>query len=114
MCKKIEINIKEKLGRSTAISTDQGDIIFKFISAIIDKKGFIILNFIGIDLLTSSFLNAAIGQLYGKYTSEELQKVLTVENLDADDKALFVEVITRAKAYFAAPEKFEENVSREL
>ena len=114
MCRKIEIKIREKLGVATAITTDQGKIIFKLISEIIDKEGFVVLNFIGIDLLTSAFLNSAIGQLYGRYTSEELQRTLTVEKMDADDKELLVEVIDRAKTYFADPEEFEKILSKEL
>ena len=58
MCKKIEIKIYEKLGASTAISTDDGNIIFKQISEILKKGGTIVLDFAGITLLTSAFLRS--------------------------------------------------------
>lgn len=114
MCKQVEIKIYEKLGASTAISTDDGNIIFKQITGIITKGGTVVLDFSGMTLLTSAFLNATVGQLYGKYSSEELQKSLTIANMSADDKTLLIEVIERAKAYFASPEEFEESIAKEL
>lgn len=114
MCKKIKIKVCEELGSSTAISTDDGNIIFNIIVGILEKKGSVILDFAGIDLLISAFLNAAIGQLYSRYSSEKLQQSLTVVNMNEDDKQLLVEVIKRAKAYFANPDEFERVISKEL
>ncbi len=114
MCNKIEINIAENLGVKSAISTDSGKHICSLITNIIEKGGFVELNFAGIDLLTSAFLNAAIGQLYNKYDSPTLQEKLSVSNMDSDDKYTLSLVIKRAKEYFSNPEAFEKIVSESL
>ncbi len=114
MCNKIEIKIAEKLGTKFAVSTDSGKYICNLIVKVIEKGGFVELNFAGVGLLTSAFLNAAIGQLYNKYDSPTLQEKLSVSNMDNDDKYTLSLVIKRAKEYFANPEEFEKIVSEVL
>ncbi len=114
MCNKIGINIAEKLGAKSAVSTDSGKYICNLIIKVIEKGGLVELNFAGVGLLTSAFLNAAIGQLYNKYDSPTLQEKLSVVNMDSDDKYTLSLVIKRAKEYFANTEAFEKTVGEVL
>jgi hypothetical protein len=58
------------------------------------------LDFSNITLLTTAFLNSAIGQLYSKYKSNQLQEYLKLSNITDEDKLLLKKVTDRAKEYF--------------
>ncbi|HSQ89386.1 STAS-like domain-containing protein, partial [Romboutsia sp.] len=62
---KYEIIIKDELQSAAADNDKKGNIIYNKIKSIIDDGGGeITLNFIGINILNTAFLNNAIGQLY--------------------------------------------------
>ena len=60
--------------------------------------------------LTAAFLNAAIGQLYGRFNEERIRSLLKVEDMQPDDIALLKRVVDTAKLYFKDPVRFEEAV----
>jgi len=64
--------------------------------------------------LTSAFLNAAIGQLYGNFTEEEIRNALTVKDIEQDDLALLSRVIETAKEYFKNPKRADQAYREEL
>jgi len=103
--------IKEIISLDTAVSTDNGDLVYKKIIEVINegKEVEIQLDFSGITMMTTAFLNAAIGQLYSKYTGEQLNKLLKLVNVAEDDKILFKKVIDRAKQYFANKKDFNDS-----
>ncbi|MFH0893514.1 MAG: STAS-like domain-containing protein [Bacteroidota bacterium] len=107
---KFVIRVFDEVGGDSAISVDDGDALFKKIDNAIEKNLIVILDFQNITLIITAFLNAAIGQLYSKYTSEQLKGKLELENIKPEDVHLFKKVIESAKAYFANPEDFEENI----
>jgi len=104
------INIFDFVGSKAAVSTEDGDGLFKKISAFLEKGFGVVLNFINIETLTSTFLNAAIGQLYSKFDSPFLKENLKVDNLCSEDRELMIKVIDRAKEYF----KDKENVEKDI
>lgn len=108
---KIIINIFDEVSGDSAISVDDGDAIFKKIDKAFENKIKVILDFQNINLIITAFLNACVGQLYSKYTSEEITKYLEVINTSNENKKLFNIVIKRAKEYFSNPEDFDKSVN---
>ena len=104
------INIFDVVGGKAAVSTEDGDRLFETINAFLEKDFEVILDFVNIEMLTSTFLNAAIGQLYSKYDSPSLSKQLSTSNLQPEDKELIVKIIERAKEYF----KDKKNVEKDI
>lgn len=104
------IRIYDEVGGDSAISVDDGDALFKKIDNALEQGLIVVLDFQNINLIITAFLNAAIGQLYSKYTSEQLKEKLKLENIKSEDVHLFKKIIERAKEYFANPEDFENNV----
>ena len=111
---KIIIRVYDEVGGDAAISVDDGDAIFKKIDAAISNELTVVLDFQNINLIITAFLNACIGQLYSKYTSEQLNKCLKLENIDPENNHLFNKVIKRAKEYFENPEDFNTSVREVL
>jgi hypothetical protein len=61
------------------------------------------LDFSGVSTLTSSFLNAAIGSLYGLFPAEDLAQRLNWIGLDETDESVLRLVQANAIRYFATP-----------
>ncbi len=94
------INIFEIVGSNAAVSSETGQKIFQMTDKALMQNITVNLDFSNISLLTTAFLNSAIGQLYSKYTSDQLQKYLKLSNISGEDKLLLKKVIDRAKEYF--------------
>jgi len=107
---KFVIRIFDEIGGDSAISVDDGIIVYNKIDKAFTQSLNVTLDFQNIDLLITAFLNAAIGQLYSKYTSDFLTENLNLINVKPEDVRLFQQVIQRAKEYFANPEDFEKSI----
>ncbi len=112
--KEIRISIFEQIGSNAAVSSEDGELLYKRIVKGLEEDVIVILDFMNIELVTSTFLNAAIGQLYNRYDSPFLRGHLKVENLAKEDLELLKKVIERAKEYFKDKEKMEKNIKEVL
>lgn len=106
--------IKDIIKGDTAVSTDDGDLVYQEIVAILKLGNPVELDFSGINIMTTAFLNAAIGQLYSAFTSEQLNSLLKLVNVAADDRILFKKVIERAKEYFQNKKGFEDSANKAI
>jgi hypothetical protein len=59
------------------------------------------MSFADITILPSSFLNIAIGQLYGEFSADEIKRRIVVSEMKPEDMATLKLVVENAKAYFA-------------
>ncbi|MEI6820835.1 MAG: STAS-like domain-containing protein [Bacteroidota bacterium] len=108
------IRVFDEVGGEAAISVSDGDALFKKIDKALMQEVVVVLDFQNINFIITAFLNAAIGQLYSKYTSEQLESKLKLENVKSEDVSLFKLVIERAKEYFANKEDFDNSVNEVL
>ncbi len=112
--KKLLISVYECIGESSAISTEEGDSLYQRIEKALDKEISVQVSFKNIQLITTAFLNAAIGQLYKKYTSDQLNEKLEILDLEPTDMEILKRVISVAKKYFENPEEVEKSIDEEL
>jgi len=104
-----KILVSEIINSNIAVATDSGELVFDKISTLLDKNELIELSFFGISIITTAFLNAAIGQLYSKnYESNFLNEHLKLKDIQEEDIPLFKMVVERAKEYFSNKENFEQ------
>jgi len=103
------LKIRDLIKVDFAVTTEDGDSVFKTLDHHFQNGEKITLDFSEIAILTTAFLNAAIGQLYSKYTSEDISSYLKLDKISNSDLLLVKTVIQRAKEYFANKEKFEKN-----
>ncbi len=106
------IKLTDVIGNGFCIATEDGEKVHGSIVAAINSGDRVQLSFAGIEDLTSAFLNAAVGQLYGEYNEEELREVL-LPPVDAsqDDLTLLKRVVETAKDFFRDPDRFRDAVS---
>lgn len=83
------INIKNEIKKNDAISAEDGKLIFEKIKSFIDLQQKVTVDFEGIDLVLSTFLNPAIGQLYYLYEKNIIDTFFQYINLvDVDIQTL--------------------------
>lgn len=106
-----DLIVKKVINSNIAVATDAGDKVFNQLMTEFDAGEKVRLDFDGITIISTAFLNAAIGQLYsqGKYDSNFLNNSLQFINIQPEDRPLFIMVVNRAKEYFANKEKFDRH-----
>jgi hypothetical protein len=108
------ITVHQVIDEEVAVSTDDGDMLYQQIDMLLKQGRKIEIDFSNISLMTTAFLNAAIGQLYKDHTSEFLNAHIKLTHVSSDDAVLFKKVIERAKEYFANKKNFEESANKAI
>lgn len=108
--KKVCINVKDTIDSPSALTREQGEIVYNIIKKEILSNNIVILDFQDIESLITPFLNVAIGKLYEDFSSEELKEKLKPENIPQGKKSSFNIVIENAKKYYADKQSFDEIV----
>ena len=108
----IKISIYAITGDSFCVAAEDGEEVFKQI-----KKGFleekkIDISFLNVEMLTSAFLNTAIGKLYGEFDEDKIKDNLSVSDISNEDKLLLKRVVDTAKAYYKNPNQFEDSINK--
>lgn len=102
------IDVAEKIANPSALTQEQGDIIYYELVSSFDKNEPVALDFTNIESMISPFLNNAIGQLYGKYTSEEISRLLELVNFPPNKNSTLNIVISNAKKFYANKKAFSQ------
>ena len=102
MSNKINISIFDIVKEDFCALPGQGNSVFEVLDENIRQNKHVTISFKNINLVTPTFLNVAIGQLYGKHDWDKLKKLLSVdiENTDPEDIKLIKRVVDNAKHYF--------------
>ncbi len=106
----ITINIRQKIGSSSALTREQGKIIYDALIYNFQNGNHVTLDFSNIESLITPFLNVAIGKLYETYSSEEIRKYLQLDNIPSGKSSSINLVISNAKRYYSDHTAFENNV----
>lgn len=114
MQKELTISIFEVVGSPLCVASSDGQKVYERISAALREGRNVAISFHNISTLTSAFLNAAIGQLYGEFSEDQIRTLLKVQDMQPDDMALLKRVVETAKEYFKDPQKFDQAVRDEL
>ena len=114
MSKNLELSIFEIVGSPLCVASSDGQKVCDRLEAALKERRNVMLSFRNITTLTSAFLNAAIGQLYGKFSEEDIRALLNVQDIQQDDLALLKRVVETAKQYFKDPKKFDQALRETL
>lgn len=103
------IEIVELVGSHLCIASEDGEKVHSAIVSSLKAGTPVRISFSGVEDLTSAFLNAAIGQLYGEFDESFLkQNLLPPINASPDHLHLLKRVVDRAKSFFKDPQRFEQ------
>jgi hypothetical protein len=103
----LQISVYEVVGSPLCVASDDGQKVYDRVSGALRQGRKVNLSFRNVSSLTSAFLNAAVGQLYGEFSEEEVRANLGVTDISQDDLALLKRVVDTAKEYFKDPARLE-------
>lgn len=87
------------VGGGLCVSSEDGQKVHDKIAPLLHEGRAVTLSFEGVDTLISAFLNAAIGQLYRKFSEEQIRKLLSVRDMTQEDLAILKRVVENAKGF---------------
>lgn len=96
----MRIKVTDIIGSEYCVSSEDGDKVFIVLEKSLINKTQIFISFANVQVLTSAFLNNAIGRLLENFLEDDLYKYITIEDLTDLDKSLVNRVIKNAKRYY--------------
>ena len=114
MSEHIHISTFEVVGSPFCVASDDGQKICDHLTAALKVDRCITLSFRNVTALTAAFLNAAIGQLYGIFSEEQIRSRLKVVDVEPDDHALLNRVVDTGKLYFKDPQRFNRVIQETM
>ena len=96
----VKISVVEVVGDSVCVTDGDGKKVYDVIFGALSNEKEIIISFDGVTDLTPTFLNNAIGQLYGKFKKDYIKSKLRVSDMSKNDMVLLKRVVDRAKSFF--------------
>lgn len=110
-CKNMKIiDVNSMISLNQGVTPDEGKPINEKIRTFFGQGETVTLNFSGVELMTTAFLNVVIGDLYNDYSSEELKEKLKIVNVSVDDARRIKKVTDTAKLFYANKEAFGKSV----
>lgn len=107
---KTTISIVNTIGDTYGIEAEDGQKIFDLIKMAFDKGHQVVLSFLNIEMLTTAFLNTAIGQLYKDYSEETVKTNLQIADISESGKVALKRVVDTAKLYYKDPEALQRSI----
>lgn len=110
----VSISLLAAIGSPHSVSSADGSAVHDLIATALRREDDVVVSFAGIEDVTSAFLNAAIGQLYGEFDEDVIRKHLRVTDAEGDHLLLLKRVVERAKEFFRDPEQYRAAVTGAL
>jgi anaerobic ribonucleoside-triphosphate reductase len=107
----VELMVINIVGNGICVDADDGERIFEMIHKTLTTNSNVEVSFLNVQMLTSAFLNTAIGRLYKDYTEEEIKKRISIKDISDIDKSLLKRVVKNAKLYYKDPTWMEKTLS---
>ena len=105
------INIVNTVGDSFCVEAEDGQKVFELIKKALSEKRSVTLSFLNVEMLTTAFLNTAVGQLYRDFSEEFIKERLSVENLTNSGAVSLKRVVDTAKLYYKDPEAMQRSIN---
>ncbi len=91
------IRIVEMIDSSSLVDVGDAQKIFRVISKNLRNKNHVTMSFAGVDQIITAFANAAIGQLYSKFSEETIRELITFVDMDDITHETISSSVARAK-----------------
>lgn len=97
---KRRLSLLEIAGSPVCFAADDGQKVYNQLAAALANEQPVTLSFHNVTTITATFLNVAVGQLYGSFSEDQIRTLLHIEDIQPDDLALLKRVVETAKRYF--------------
>ena len=114
MADAIKQSVYQIVGTDICVEADDGKKVYDVVCEFIRQKQPLILSFLNVSMLTSAFLNTAVGLLYRDFPEEDIKKYLSVADIDPADRVLLKRVVDTAKIFYTEPERIRNSLKEVL
>jgi hypothetical protein len=104
------LQVKNIIGDSFAVEAEDGQKVFDHIVKSISSKRKVNLSFKNIELVTTAFLNTAVGQLYDKFSEEEVRSYFMVSHTTNSIEISLKRVVKTAKLHYSDPDALQRSI----
>jgi len=107
---KTEVNIEvvNIIGDVYAIEATEGQKVFSMIKKAFEENRKVVLSFLNIKILTTAFLNTAIGELYKDFSEEFIKQNLKIETMNESGIIKLKKVVDTAKLRYNDPDFYKK------
>jgi hypothetical protein len=106
----ITINIVNAIGDVYGVEAEDGQKVFILITKAFAEKKKVILSFQNIEMLTTAFLNTAVGQLYKDHSEDFIRENLNVSDISESGKVALKRVVDTAKLFYSDPDALKRSI----
>jgi hypothetical protein len=110
MSDEIRVRVFDIVGGPLCVSADDGQAVHDKIAPLLRDGHKVTISFEKVKTMISAFLNAAVGQLYGEFSEDQIRDLVSVRDMEPEDLVLLKRVVENAKAYFRDPERYRTAV----
>ncbi|MBN7811504.1 STAS-like domain-containing protein [Algoriphagus sp. H41] len=110
----ITINIVNSIGDVFAVEAEDGQKVFELISKALRDHKNVVVSFQNVEMLTTAFLNTAIGQLYKDFNESDIKRHLKASDMSDSGKVALKRVVDTAKLYYKDPEAMQRSIDNIL
>jgi len=111
---KTTLNIVNIVGDSFCVEADDGNKVYKLLNKALLEGKPVTLSFLNVEMLTTAFLNTAIGQLYRDFDESIIKEKLAVENMTQSGLVSLKRVVDTAKLYYKDPDAMQRSINEIL
>jgi Icc-related predicted phosphoesterase len=104
------VSVFQIVGNPICVEADDGEKVYEKIKLFLLEKKEVALSFLNVTMLTSAFLNTAIGKLYGEFSEDEIETLIKIQDVPMDDIALLERAKKNAKLYYKDPTRIEKSI----
>lgn len=104
------INIVNTIGDVYGVEAEDGQRVFELIVKAFSDKKKVTLSFQNIEMLTTAFLNTAVGQLYKDFHEDYIRENLRVTDISESGKVALKRVVDTAKLYYKDPDALKRSI----
>ena len=108
------INVSEIISSPAALTVEQGSLLYTEMIEKLQQGDTVSVDFCDIESIITPFLNASVGKLYEKYTSDELKDRVKIINQPEGTNRKFNMVIRNAKQFYADKDEYSKIIENVL
>lgn len=109
----VKIKVADVIGANLGVSSDDGRAVFEKLLIALNAGQDVDLDFTGIDMLISAFLNASVGKLVEHFSIEEIHNRVAFSGMQDGDRELLEKVLENAFRYYEDPDRFRKLLEME-
>lgn len=105
------INIVNTVGDVYCVEAEDGQKVFELIQKALKSHHKVVLSFLNVEMLTTAFLNTAVGQLYKEFSEDFIKENLRVSDISDSGKVALKRVVDTAKRYYKDPNALQKSIN---